>query len=554
MKILVTGAAGLLGRAVVDHAEARGYEVTPLDRSALDVTDPEAVQAALAGAAADIVVHCAAYTAVDRAESEPVVARSVNRDGTRHVADAAAGAGARLVYVSTDYVFDGAATAPYPPSAPTGPLSVYGRTKLEGERAALGAGPETLVVRTSWLYGRDQGFVPAVLRRAAEGEPLRIVADQTGRPTWVEHLAEGILDLVGRGARGVWHLAGEGSATWADLAREAIRLAGLDREIEEIDSASFGADARRPSYSVLDLTATETLLGRKDGRLAIGARHVPGDDSRRVLADPAFRIEGNDVSRRDDIERIRAGLAAAAEAVRPFTPGDVAFERKEDRGDPVTEADQAADAVLREILPTPGEGWLSEESVDDPVRLDRDRVWVVDPIDGTREFIEGIPEWCISIGLLEGGVPVAGGILNPATDEWVLGSLETGVTYNGAVARVTEPSNGVAPTVLASRSEIRRGEWDRFQDEGRFAVRPCGSVAYKLALVAAGKADATWTLVPKSEWDVVAGTALVRAAGGVVTLADGTDPEFNQVKPLYPNYVAAGRAVSEAFLEDWSKA
>jgi myo-inositol-1(or 4)-monophosphatase len=259
------------------------------------------------------------------------------------------------------------------------------------------------------------------------------------------------------------------------------------------------------------------------------------------------------LSRTDDVARILEGLRAAAEAVRPFTPGDIAFELKEDRGDPVTAADEAADRVLREILPQRGEGWLSEESVDDPIRLECDRVWVVDPIDGTREFIEGISEWCISIGLLEGGLPVAGGIFNPATDELVLGSLETGVTLNGAPTGVTEPGLDSPLTVLASRSEIRRGEWERFEDD-RFDVRPCGSVAYKLGLVAAGLADATWTLVPKSEWDVAAGTALVRAAGGLVSLADGAAPGFNKPTPKFPNYVAAGRSVSGALTTDWLRA
>lgn len=256
------------------------------------------------------------------------------------------------------------------------------------------------------------------------------------------------------------------------------------------------------------------------------------------------------MSRADDVARILAGLRAAAEAVRPFTPGDVAFERKDVRNDPVTEADHAADAVLRDILPRPGEGWLSEESADDRSRLDCARVWVVDPIDGTREFIEGIPEWCISIGLVEEGRPVAGGILNPATDELVIGSLETGVTYNGAPASVTEPGPEDRVTILASRSEIRRGEWGRFEG-GRFEVRPCGSVAYKMALVAAGRADATWTLVGKSEWDVVGGTALVRAAGGVVLLADGAEPAFNQADPVYPSYLAAGAGLGRLLVDDW---
>lgn len=251
------------------------------------------------------------------------------------------------------------------------------------------------------------------------------------------------------------------------------------------------------------------------------------------------------MSRRADLLRIMEGLRQAAEAVKPFTPGDVAYELKSEREDPVTAADAAADRVLKEILPQAGEGWLSEESIDDCVRLECERVWVVDPIDGTREFIQGIPEWCVSIGLLENGVPVAGGIFNPATDELVLGSLEEGVTLNGRPVVVTEPSSDDTITVLASRSEIRRGEWDRIEDD-RFMVRPCGSVAYKLALVAAGLADATWTLVPKSEWDVVAGTALVRGAGGIVTLADGGEPCFNKVTPKFPNYVASGWTVSSA--------
>ena len=256
------------------------------------------------------------------------------------------------------------------------------------------------------------------------------------------------------------------------------------------------------------------------------------------------------MSRIDDLRRIRDGLHAAAEAIAPFTPGDVDFQRKEARGDPVTEADEAADAVLRAILPREGEGWLSEESADDLSRLECDRVWVVDPIDGTREFIEGIPEWCVSIGLLEGGVPMAGGIFNPATEELVLGSLEDGVTLNGGPAVVTEPDLSEPVVVLASRSEIRRGEWERFRD-GRFEVRACGSVAYKMGLVAAGLADATWTLVGKSEWDVAAGTALVRAAGGVVTLANGEQPAFNQRTPTFSDFVAAGRTVHRAAVDEW---
>jgi myo-inositol-1(or 4)-monophosphatase len=253
------------------------------------------------------------------------------------------------------------------------------------------------------------------------------------------------------------------------------------------------------------------------------------------------------MSRIEDVARIREGLVAAAEAVRPFRPGSVEFRRKEVTGDPVTAADHAANVVLREILPREGEGWLSEESADDPSRLDKRRVWVVDPIDGTREFIEGIREWCVSIGLVENGVPVAGGIFNPITDQMVVGSVESGVTLNGVATRVTSPNTDAKVTVLASRSEMRRGEWDAVRDP-LLDVRACGSVAYKLGLVAAGLADATWTLVPKSEWDVAAGTALVRGAGGVVSLVDGTEPRFNKPEPKFPNFIAAGSDVARRLL------
>jgi len=251
-----------------------------------------------------------------------------------------------------------------------------------------------------------------------------------------------------------------------------------------------------------------------------------------------------------DLERIRAALARAAEAVRPFTPGSVEWETKAERGDPVTAADLAIDAVLKASLPEPGEGWLSEETVDDHARLDTHRVWIVDPLDGTREFVEGIPEWCISIGLVEGGEPVAGGILNPATDQLVLGAVGEGVTLNGESVTASTRSSLEAARVLASRSEVGRGEWDRYRDAG-FAVVACGSVAYKLGLVAAGLADATWTLVPKHEWDVAGGAALVRAAGLDLSLADGSRRRFNRPDPKLPNFLAGPGPLLDAVRSSW---
>lgn len=226
-----------------------------------------------------------------------------------------------------------------------------------------------------------------------------------------------------------------------------------------------------------------------------------------------------------DLQRIEHALREARRALEPFTPGAIEVERKAG-GDPVTAADHEVDSLLRDLLPSPGEGWLSEETRDDLSRLDRGRVWVVDPLDGTREFVEGLPEWSVSVGLVEDGEPVAGGILNPATGQLVLGAVGQGVTLNGSPAGVSKRESLDGALVLASRSEVRRGEWERFADRG-FEIRACGSVAYKLAMVAAGEVDATWTLVPKNEWDVVAGVALVRAAGGTIEVLNDRARRFN---------------------------
>src|SRR5271170_1592461 len=162
------------------------------------------------------------------------------------------------------------------------------------------------------------------------------------------------------------------------------------------------------------------------------------------------------------LQRIQAAIEASRGVFARFTPGAIETEYKIGH-DPVTEADRALDAVLRKELLREGEGWLSEESVDDPIRLQRSRVWVVDPLDGTREFVKGIPEFCVSIGFVENGRPVAGGIYNPATDETFLGAVDCGVTYNGKPAKASERSKLDGSMVLASRSEVKRGEWKAFE-------------------------------------------------------------------------------------------
>ncbi len=240
----------------------------------------------------------------------------------------------------------------------------------------------------------------------------------------------------------------------------------------------------------------------------------------------------------ETLQRIRLALESARLIFARFTSGAIEAEYKAGH-DPVTEADTAVDAALRRELVREGEGWLSEESVDDRSRLKKERVWIVDPLDGTREFVAGIPEFCVSVAMVENGIPVAGGICNPATNETFLGALDAGVTYNGKPVRVSQRTSLEGATILASRSETRRGEWKRFENTS-VRVRPMGSVAYKLALVAAGLADITFTLTPKHDWDVAGGAALVASAGGFISTLENSPLRCNRKSPLLSGLLAGG--------------
>ena len=249
----------------------------------------------------------------------------------------------------------------------------------------------------------------------------------------------------------------------------------------------------------------------------------------------------------DDLVAVRQALHRAGEVLRRHAQQDVPFELK-DGWSPVTAADREVDALLREILPSPGDGWLSEESDDDERRLACRRIWIVDPLDGTRSFVARRPEYAVSIALVVDGVPVLGAVGNPATGVSVVGGPGLGLEVQGDPA-LAWPEPGGRLRVLASRSEWKRGDWRRFA--ARIQVLPQGSVAYKLALVAAGSADATWTLQPKHEWDVAAGAALVAAAGGEVWLPRGGPVQWNSSRPRFRSFAAARsglRARVEALL------
>ncbi|HEX5146633.1 MAG TPA: dTDP-4-dehydrorhamnose reductase [Conexibacter sp.] len=256
MRLLVTGAGGMLGQDVVRVARAAGDEVVALGRAELDVTDADAVARAVAAARPDALVNCAAWTDVDGAESDPDGARVVNATAAGQLARATAAAGARLVHVSTDYVFDGdrpRGAAPYVESDATGPRSVYGATKLAGEQAIAAAGGSHAIARSSWLFGvGGRNFAATMLALAAERDELKVVHDQIGFPTATAHLAPALLELARGDAQGVFHLAAAGApASWCDFATEIFRQAGVATRVTPCTTAEMPRPAPRPAFSAL---------------------------------------------------------------------------------------------------------------------------------------------------------------------------------------------------------------------------------------------------------------------------------------------------------------
>ncbi|WP_416463374.1 dTDP-4-dehydrorhamnose reductase [Sphingomonas sp. VDB2] len=276
-KALILGAHGQLGRCLA-AAAPDDVMVTALGSNDLDIRDRAAVGRFIRNLAPDLVFNAAAYTAVDRAEQEEAIAHAVNATAVGHIAEAAADAGATLIHVSTDFVFDGASATPYAPDDPTNPLCAYGRTKRAGE---LLAGDAALVVRTAWLYGPDgANFVRTMVRLMAERPEVRVVADQVGSPTYAPDLAAALWRLSALGVTGVHHYTDAGTASWYDFAvairDEALAVGILARGVPviPIDTASFPTPARRPAYSVLDKGSTWAALGEPSSHWRANLRRM----------------------------------------------------------------------------------------------------------------------------------------------------------------------------------------------------------------------------------------------------------------------------------------
>lgn len=250
MKVLVTGVKGQLGYDVANELEKRGTEVIGVDVDEMDITDEAAVQRVIRGAAPDAVIHCAAYTAVDAAEDNEEMCRRVNTDGTRYIAGVCKELDIKMLYISTDYVFDGKGTRPWEPDDERNPLSVYGQTKYEGELAVQNMLDKYFIVRITWTFGvNGKNFVKTMLRLAETNSRLTVVNDQYGSPTATADLAVLLSDMIATEKYGVYHATNEGICTWYEFTCEIFRQAGIDVEVVPVTTAEYNAKAKRPANS-----------------------------------------------------------------------------------------------------------------------------------------------------------------------------------------------------------------------------------------------------------------------------------------------------------------
>ena len=251
MKVFVTGVRGQLGYDVVNELEKRGHTAIGVDIEELDITDAEAVDKMITEAAPDAVIHCAAWTAVDAAEDNEEKCRQVNAYGTENIAKVCKKLDCKMMYISTDYIFDGKGTRPWEPDDPvTTPLNVYGQTKYEGELAVRNNVEKFFIVRIAWVFGKGKNFIKTMLNLAKTHDHLTVVNDQYGTPTYTYDLARLLVDMIETDKYGNYHATNEGGyITWYDFACEIFRQAGIDIEVEPVNSAQYAAKAKRPENS-----------------------------------------------------------------------------------------------------------------------------------------------------------------------------------------------------------------------------------------------------------------------------------------------------------------
>ncbi len=541
-RILVTGANGQLGKSI-QKIQSTYPQLSFLfaPSQELDITNEEQVNTFFRENPIDVCVNCAAYTAVDKAESEMDKAQTVNVDGAKNLARSCKKHDATLVQISTDFVFDGNNETVYSEEDSTNPLGVYAMTKRDAEKTIIQNTNHYYILRTSWLYSEfGNNFMKTMLRLGKQIDTLTVVSDQIGSPTYAEDLAHVIVQFVLKEpAFGIYHYSNNGNISWYDFAKGIFENAELTTNVDPIPTSSYPTPAKRPLYSVLDTSKIEKALQIK----------IPHWES-------SLKKAIKNLQMKESLETaIEASLKAGA-AIMKIYEREFDISIKDDRS-PLTEADTASNNVINSFLEETVFPIISEENkqLEYDQRKDWKTCWIVDPLDGTKEFIKRNGEFTVNIALITDGKPEMGVIYVPAQKTLYYAVVKEGKAYKAAlenhetsIEEIYKVAEAIQPEeesdtikVVGSRSHMNQETQDFIEtlkgENKKIEIVSKGS-SLKFCLVAEGNATVYPRYAPTMEWDTAAGQAICSAVGiKVISLETDKTLGYNRENLLNPWFI-----------------
>ena len=543
--VLVTGANGQLAKSIKDRIKHyKQFSFVFKDTLQLDITDNESVNESFGSVKFDYCINCAAYTAVDLAEQNIEKATKVNILGPKNLARACLLSKTILIHISTDYVFDSNNLSPLTETDPVNPINIYGKSKLKGEEEVINILNRHYIIRTSWLYSEyGNNFLKTIIKLSKSKDLINVVDDQIGNPTYAGDLAETILNIIDseKDSFGIYHYTNTGGISWYNFAKEILVRTGKSTKIKAIKTKDYPTLAKRPNFSVLDTSKLHKTFG-------IGQRNWK---SSLDIAIKRYQIkEYVDIA-------VKASLDAGRAIMEVYnSPFEVDY--KEDAS-PLTNADIKANTIINTYLKATGIPIISEENknTDYETRKKWAKCWIVDPVDGTKEFIKRNGEFTVNIALVEGSQPIVGIIYAPATKTIYVGDTTTKRAYKInlrthhsrtediiAKGKALEPSrlNSSKIRVAGSRSHMNPetlNYLNKLKLKGHDVEVVSKGSSLKFCLLAEGTAEVYPRFAPTMEWDTAAGHAICNAVGIEVISKETNKPlQYNKENLLNPSFIA----------------
>ena len=543
--ILVTGNQGQLAQCIQSEAlKHNNCRFNFKSSSELDITDKIAVGKIFNEIKFDYLINCAAYTAVDKAETEIEKAYKVNAIGVENLATQCKKHQTIFIHISTDFVFDGYSTKPYKENDVTCPLGAYGKTKLDGENKLIEILENYFIIRTSWLYSEyGNNFVKTMRKLANEKEEIGVVDDQIGCPTYARDLAVVLLKIVevDYNAFGTYHYSNLGKASWYDFAEEILRLSNNKVQLKKIKTIEYQALAKRPKFSVLDTSKIHKALNLQIPHWKMSlAKCVSNCKNKNNLS-----------------LAIEAALMAG-KAIMKVYDSTLIVEYKEDKS-PLTKADLKSNSIISSHLKKTDIPIISEENkqADFATRKNWDTCWIVDPLDGTKEFIKQNGEFTVNIALVKHGKPILGVIYVPVTKTLYYAIVKDGnaskVSLNKHQTEVSQVfslalvlknvnQNINKVRIIGSRSHMNKDTKDYiegFKQMGKDVEVVTKGSSLKFCMMAEGNAEIYPRFAPTMEWDTAAGQAICNAVGIEVRSLETNQPlRYNKINLQNPFFIA----------------